>query len=337
MALLSGDDSSIGNGIYYAERIYLFLTVAEVNAWHYWWLNAYSTSNEGLMDTNANPTKRMFALGNYSRFVRPGFYRIGVSNNASTFVSAYKDPASANFAIVAVNPVSATVTQIFNLSGFSAGAVTPWITSVDQSLSSQADVPVSGSSFSYSIPAASVVTFVGQANLPNSAPTLQQLPDQTLNAGVTLMLTNTATDPDVPSQTLSFTLLDAPSGATLTKLDATDALLVWRPSVSQANTTNLVTVEVADNGQPILSATNRFNIIVNPLTRPRLSSVKASGGKVSLVVNGPSGPDYTLLTSTNLLGWQSVLTAASPAMPTSLVDTNHPSDSKRFYRVQIGP
>ena len=62
-----------------------------------------------------------------------------------------------------------------------------------------------------------------------------------------------------------------------------------------------------------------------------------SAGQVTLVVNGTQGPDYTLLTTTNLAaGWQALFTTNSPAMPLTLVDTNS-SDSARFYRVQLGP
>ena len=103
---LSGESSDIVNGVYYAERIFLFMTVAQANAWHYWWLVPYG-SDTGLMDTNAAPTKRLFAVGNYSRFVRPGDYRIDVTNNNPlTAISAYKDTNSGNFAIVAINPGS---------------------------------------------------------------------------------------------------------------------------------------------------------------------------------------------------------------------------------------
>jgi glucuronoarabinoxylan endo-1,4-beta-xylanase len=163
VSLLSGSDGSIANGVYYAQRIYLFMTQAQVNAWHYWWLISGAAGNEGLMDNNTAITKRLFTVGNYSRFVRPGYYRIGVSNNALTSISAYKDPASGNFAIVAVNSDPTTVTQILNLTNFTAVSVTPWITSSNLSLASQTPVTVSGSSFTYPLPAMSVVTFVGQA------------------------------------------------------------------------------------------------------------------------------------------------------------------------------
>ncbi len=335
VSLLSGSDSSIANGVYYAQRIHLFMTVAEVNAWHYWWLISGSVGNEGLMDNNSAITKRLFTVGNFSRFVRPGYYRIGVSNNALTSVSAYKDPVAGGFAVVAVNSSSAT-TQIFNLTNFPGVAtVTPWITSATLSLASQPPVAVSNSTFTYNLPALSVVTFVGVAS--NSPPTLTSVPDQTINAGATLVTTNSAYDPGVPPQSLTFSLVGAPANASLSTNNGTNAVFTWRPLVSQANTTNTVTIKVTDNGSPPLSASQSFTITVNPLGQPTVSSIAASAGEISLVVDGPTGPDYSLLASTNLIDWQTIFTTNSPTLPITLVDTNFNTYPVRYYRVQIGP
>lgn len=162
-------DPGIANGVYYAQRIFLFMTVAQANAWHYWWLKALVPGSAGLLDTNAAPTKKLFTIGNYSRFVRPGNYRIDVTNSSLvTMVSAYKDTNSGNFAIVALNPESYAVTQIFNLTNFTASSVTPWITSSNLSLASQSPVTVSNASFTYALPALSVVTFAGQGIVPTN-------------------------------------------------------------------------------------------------------------------------------------------------------------------------
>jgi glucuronoarabinoxylan endo-1,4-beta-xylanase len=342
VSLLSGSDSSIANGVYYAQRIFQFMTQAQVNAWHYWWLIASSTStgNQGLLDNNAAITKRLFTVGNYSRFVRPNYYRIGVSNNTFTSISAYRATNSTSFAIVAVNTNTSTaISQTFNLTNFTVtGSVTPWITSSNLSLASQSPVVVGGSSFTYTLPAMSVVTFVGQGstNPPNTAPTLAPIAGQTINAGVTLMVTNVATDTDQPPQTLTFSLLSAPNNATLTPLNNTNAVFTWRPLVSQANTTNPITVKVAD-GTPGLSATNSYTIKVNPLAQPTVSSISVSGGQVSLVATGAVGPDYTLWASTNLTSWQVLFTSNSPVTPVTLVDTNFNTNPVRFYRIQLGP
>jgi glucuronoarabinoxylan endo-1,4-beta-xylanase len=333
-------DSSIANGVYWAERIYQFLTVAQVNAWHYWWLIAgNSTGNQGLCDTNWVPAKRMYTLGQYSRFVRPGYYRIGVNTGGGALqISAYKDTSSLNFAIVAVNPTgNIDVTNTFNLANFpGASTVTPWITSGSQSLAVQTNVTVSGGAFTYTIPAQSVVTFVGQAIGPSVRPAL--IANQTINVGTTLLVTNSATSPNVPPA-LDFSLLSGPTNATLgATYNYTNALFAWRPLVSQANTTNVIMVKIADHGIPSLTATNSFTVKVNPLTPASLNSFAIAGGQINLVVNGPVGPDYTLWTTTNLLSnWTALFTTNSPPhMPVTLVVTNS-GGWMRFYRVQLGP
>jgi len=335
-------DGSIANAMYWAGRIHLFLTAAQVNAWHYWWLISQNGDNEGLTDTSGNPAKRMYVLGQWSRFVRPNFYRIDATNTGTALISAYNYTNSGNFAIVAVNTNTSTaINQTFNLSNFpTVSSVTPWITSATMSLSNQTPVAVSGSSFTYTLPAMSVVTFVGpgSTNPPNPPLTLAPIVNQTINAGVTMVITNAATDTSQPAQTLTFSLLSGPTNATLTQINITNAVFAWRPLVSQADTTNLVAVKVTENGAPNLSATNSFTVTVNPITNPVVGSVTVLGGQVNLMVSGPQGPDYTLLTTTNLMtgSWQVLYTTNSPVTPLTLVDTN-PADPARFYRIQLGP
>ncbi|HXT12629.1 MAG TPA: carbohydrate binding domain-containing protein [Candidatus Angelobacter sp.] len=332
VALLSGSDSSIANGVYFAQRIHLYLTQAQANAYHYWWL--VDTGNGGLLDTSAGPAKRLFTFGQFSRFVRPNFYRVdATSTQPSALISAYKDSASTAFAIVAINTnLTTDVIETFNLMHFTAATVTPWITSDSLSLAPQAPTNLSNSSFTYTLPAMSVVTFVGQGN---TSPSIGAVPDQTINPGVTLLITNVASDADLPPQTLTFAPANTiPAGASV---NPTNGVFSWRPFVSQANTTNVIRISVTDNGQPNLSATNSFTVIVNPMSRPIVSSVTTNGSEIDLVVNGPSGPDYTLLTSTNLVNWRPVLSVSSPVPPVTLVDTNYPNGPERFYRIQLGP
>jgi len=157
-------DPSISNGLNWAARIHQALTgPAQVSGWHYWWLISNNSDNEGLTDSSGNPAKRMYVLGNYSKFIRPGFYRIGITNTGSILVSAYKDPSTGNFVIVAVNQSSSSSSQSFALNGFSAATVTPWITSSTLSLAQQTAVSLNSGTFSYTLPASSVVSLVGQS------------------------------------------------------------------------------------------------------------------------------------------------------------------------------
>ncbi|HTV40441.1 MAG TPA: hypothetical protein VMF08_07700 [Candidatus Sulfotelmatobacter sp.] len=155
-------DGSITNAVAWAASIHAFMTVAQANAWHYWWLISLNPDNEGLTDTNWVPAKRMYALGNFSRFVRPGYYRIGVNTSIPALISAYRDSNSPSFAIVAVNTNSVDLTnEIFALGNFpSANFVTPWVTSATLSLAPQPPVAVTNATFVYTLPAMSIVTFV---------------------------------------------------------------------------------------------------------------------------------------------------------------------------------
>ncbi len=332
VALLSGSDSSIANGVYYAQRIYEYMTQANANAYHYWWLVSGAAGNEGLLDNTAAVTKRLFTFGQYSRFVRPNYNRINATaSDPTALVSAYKDSTSTSFAIVVVN-LNATVDMVetFNLANFTTGTVTPWMTSVSNNLQSMTAVTVTNSSFTYRVPAMSVVTFVGAGNTP---PTIAAVPNQTENAGATLTLTNTAGDSDLPAQTLTFGAANTfPTGATV---NSTNGVFQWRPLVSQAGTTNTIQVQVTDSGTPNLSATNSFRVTVNPIAAPTLGPLSDSGGQVQVTVNGPQGPDYTVLTSTNLSTWSVLYTTNSPSLPFMIMDSN--TAPKKFYEIQIGP
>jgi glucuronoarabinoxylan endo-1,4-beta-xylanase len=325
------NDQTIGTAITTAGQIHDCLTTGNMSA-YIWWKALGDAS--GLVNASGVPQIRGFVMSQWSRFVHPNYYRIGVSNSTGILISAYKDTNSPNFAIVAINTNNVSINQTFNLTNFNAASLTPWMTTSNLSLAIQTPVPLTNASFAYTLPPLSVVTFAGQAAGSNTAPVLLPVASQTINAGVTLVVTNVATDPDVPPLTLTFSLLTGPANAAL---NATNGIFAWRPLVSQAGTTNPISVQVADNGTPGLSATNYFTVTVNPLARPVLGSIAVSGGQVHLVVNGEQGPDYTLLTSTNLTtSWQVLFTTNSPVLPLTLVDTNS-TDAARFYRIQLGP
>ena len=168
----------------------------------------------------------------------------------------------------------------------------------------------------------------------NTPPLLAGISNQVIGAGVTLLLTNSATDPDLPSQTLSYGLVAAPGNATL---NPTSGLLTWRPAVAQANSNHLFTVRVADNGLPSLSSTQSFMVTVNPLSRPTVSNTVLSNGQFLFTVSGDFGPDYTVQTSTNLSAWINLVTTNSPAMPFVWGDAVVTSLPMRFYRILSGP
>ena len=102
-------------------------------------------------------------MGNFSKFVRPGYVRIGTTASpvGGVSISAYKDPSTGKFAIVAINHNGSNVVLNFKLNGFTASSVTPWVTSSSLNLAQQTSITVGGSAFTATLPASSVTTFVG--------------------------------------------------------------------------------------------------------------------------------------------------------------------------------
>jgi O-glycosyl hydrolase len=164
----SAFDPTIASGLTYATQIYNFMTIAQTNAWNYWWLLSGNNDNEGLLGMNGELTKRLYAVGNYSKFIRPGYFRIGETDDGGVLISAYKDLGTGKFVIVAVNS-GAAQTETFNFNGFTATSVTPWVTSAALDLAQQSNVAVSGGAFTYTLPGSSVTTFVGTAPISLTA------------------------------------------------------------------------------------------------------------------------------------------------------------------------
>lgn len=122
-------NTGIDYGLYVAGVIHHDLTIANVTSWQ-WWLaiSPYNYSdalvylNDPLGMINAAgckndgqvlESKQLWAMGNYSRFIRPGMKRVGVVADdvtdpvmaaGSLMVSAYKDESTRKLVVVIVNP-----------------------------------------------------------------------------------------------------------------------------------------------------------------------------------------------------------------------------------------
>ncbi len=93
----------------------------------------------------------------------------------------------------------------------------------------------------------------------NQPPVLAAIPNQSILAGRTLLVTNLASDPNIPSRPLTFSLLNPPAGASI---NSTSGLFTWRPVIAQSPSTQTVSVVVSDNGVPPLSAAQSFTATV---------------------------------------------------------------------------
>jgi O-glycosyl hydrolase len=129
----------------------------------YIWWKVIGDAN-GLLNNAGEIQRRGYVFGQFSRFVRPGDVRIGIGGSADSAlsISAFRDPDSERFTIVVVNSSAYDVKQFFQLSGLpDVESLKPWLTSETDSMDMQPNVDLIDNSFRYSIPAETVVTFVG--------------------------------------------------------------------------------------------------------------------------------------------------------------------------------
>jgi O-glycosyl hydrolase len=147
----------------WARIIHNYLSVANVNAFVWWFISDLpccggGTDNSALTDANGNIPLRAYITGNWSKFVRPGWHRVSVSNSGSLLVTAFTNSTGSQSAIVIVNTGSEVSNQVLSVGTTMGSTVSPWVTSSTQSLAQQTPVTVSGGKITYTIPADSVVT-----------------------------------------------------------------------------------------------------------------------------------------------------------------------------------
>ena len=126
----------------------------------------------------------------------------------------------------------------------------------------------------------------------NSPPTLAAISNRTIAVGMTLTITNSATDPDSPPEVLTFSL--GSGAATNASINPTNGVFVWTPTQSQAGT-NAFSVVVADNGSPSLSATQSFSVMVlasnNPPVLAAIPNQTITAGMTLTITNSATDPN----------------------------------------------
>ncbi len=142
-----------------ATMIYAAFSSGGVNGWHYWW-------TEALVPNASSPPAQVYALGNFSKYVRPGYYRADVSNapkasSSTPLVVAFTNPHDGTVSIVVVNGGSSQMVSFFVAGTAWPASVTPHVTTSSMKLVAGSPITVTGGRFSASLAAQSVTTFVG--------------------------------------------------------------------------------------------------------------------------------------------------------------------------------
>lgn len=170
-----GKDTGITPALYVSRLIHHDLTVANASAWH-WWLSVSAYDyKDGLIYVEKNETdglfedtKLLWALGNYSRFIRPGAQRISVTsdnidvNNArQLMISSYIDADSQNVITVIVNNGSSDSSIAISMNGGEVKSWQPYLTGPNEGEELKPLSKANADDYIV-IPKRSVVTLVGE-------------------------------------------------------------------------------------------------------------------------------------------------------------------------------
>ncbi|KAH8901600.1 glycoside hydrolase [Thozetella sp. PMI_491] len=153
-----------GEGMTLANNIYTAIVSANVSAYLYWIGGQDRSSNTNsklirVVNKAVEPSKRLWAMANWSRFVRPGAVRVGASGGGVR-TSAFLNLDN-TVAVQVINSGSERSITI-NISGgnFTAASAAAWVTDNTRDCSQiTASVDTTGK-VSGSVPSKSMVTFV---------------------------------------------------------------------------------------------------------------------------------------------------------------------------------
>jgi glucuronoarabinoxylan endo-1,4-beta-xylanase len=161
----------ISNGLHYGRMIHFDMILAQANAFLYWWLwtnNTNDASFPGALimsdDDEITAAHRLYVMGQYSRFIRPGWYRIECDPSPllgrRVYSSAYANPATKEIAIVCINETITELSISIDLSEAEFNKLDIWRTSENEKLTSLGSQKVSRNTVVNLAPM-SITTFYG--------------------------------------------------------------------------------------------------------------------------------------------------------------------------------
>jgi len=149
----------------WAQQIHTALTTSNCSAYLYWVatqdLKQGGATNEKMVLVDSGTytvSKRLWAFAQYSRYIRPGAIRVGATGSGlscSAFVNL-----DGSLVVPCLNTGSSANAATISVKGFTATAVTAWVTSNTQEMVSTPATLGSDGSVSGSVGGRSLVTFV---------------------------------------------------------------------------------------------------------------------------------------------------------------------------------
>lgn len=149
-----------GEGMTWANTFYTAITNANVSAYIYWVGTQGGSTNEKLIQADATSytvSKRLWALAQYSRTVRPGAVRLGTTGG-SFKTTAFKN-VDGSVAVNIINTGTSAASVSIEVTGWKATDAVGWLTN-DKNDMTKTDVTVADGVVTGSIPGRAMFSFV---------------------------------------------------------------------------------------------------------------------------------------------------------------------------------
>ena len=154
------DANSWPNALGVATELHHAMVDGQFNLYTWW----YIVRSYGPISTNGTVSKRGWCMAQFSKFIRPGFYRVDATASPSSgvYLSAYK--SNTDVVVVIVNTNSSTSSLTVSINGSSISSYDRFTTSGSKSLASDGKVTASNGSLTLSLDAQSVTTLHGSGS-----------------------------------------------------------------------------------------------------------------------------------------------------------------------------
>ena len=154
------DANSWPNALNVATEMHNSMVEAQFNVYTWWYIKrSYGPINNGAV------TKRGWCMAHWSKFVRPGYYRVDATKSPTSgvYLSAYK--GEKDVVIVAVNTSTSSKSLTISVSGTDVASYERFTTSSSKSFAKEGTVTASGASLSVTLDAQSVTTLHGSGSM----------------------------------------------------------------------------------------------------------------------------------------------------------------------------
>ena len=154
------DANAWPNALGVASEMHNAMVTGQFNAYTWWYIKrSYGAIN------NSAVTKRGWCMAHFSKFIRPGFYRVDATATPISGVSLSAYKSDTDVVLVAVNTSASTQSLNVTINGSAISSYDKFTTSSSKSLANDGQVTASNGSLTLSLDESSVTTLHGTGTI----------------------------------------------------------------------------------------------------------------------------------------------------------------------------